>query len=568
MKRPREMPAELRLVGEYISSILASGRGLRLGEAAVVSRRVHVIEPASAHHVKVLGSADAGQVFYGRRLPNEIIHVDVFHEVGHIDHRMVAASIINTFKTLDEPKSLCLLDYMDVQTATGGGRVTGSLEFGKKPSLRRAHMSHVHVALKLEDELAWSLVLLVAAIEEAICSQGFGLRMVERITNVGGTQGTARLDLSDYASDSDSLLRESSSGQWSSAADEWADMQLALELADDMGGIDEASCVLEALEHRARGHLTDWLSSRRDCPCEVGDELVKKGLVEKGKWGYCLTEKGKRVAQIFRYRRKELEALFKRMLRKLPAVKCAPARSQRPWKNLRPGECLRRSTAMVPERGEWVGEIAVPETVIRAVVCSGSGCPVQIRGNHVMVHRRIYGAEASVLLLVDASASMAGKRIRAAKHLARHLLLSTKGKVAIAAFQENSVKLVAPFTRNYRRLEDGIRSIQPSGLTPMAEGICHAVFQLKKVRASSPLLLMITDGIPTVPKWTLNPVEDALNAATMIRSSRLRFACIGLEPNRPFLEEVAARAKGNLYVVAELEKQVLFSIAKAETANH
>ncbi|MGB9867258.1 MAG: vWA domain-containing protein [Bacillota bacterium] len=561
MNQLEQVPCQLKLVGEYIWAVVSRGQGVRLGEAAVVSMRVHTIEPPTASHVKVLTGSDAGQVFYGRRLKDQVVHVDVFHEIGQVDHRKVAASIATTFNRFKDPQLSQLLDYTDLQTGTGGGRVTGSLTFGTRPSLRRAHSNHVHVAVKMDPARVWSLVLLVAAVEDAICGQGLQLRMVERITNVLGSQGEGALDLSDYASDSDSLLREANASQF-------ADMQLAVELADELGGVEEARSALEQLERSERGCLPQWLPGKGSDLQEVCEELVRKGVAARDKWGWQLTEKGKRVMEVFKYRRREIEALFRRMLRRLPEIRCVPTKGRKRWRNVKPGELWRRSLAVAPEKGEWIGEIAVPETMIRALASSATRGSLQIGGQSIMVHRRVQGSDSSVLLLVDASASMAGKRIRAAKHLARHLLLSTKGKIGIAVFQENGVKLMVRFTRNYRRLDDGIRAIQPSGLTPMAEGICHAVAQLKRIRCGQPLLLMITDGIPTVPKWTLNPVEDALNAASAIQSNRIRFACVGLEPNKGFLEEMTSRANGNLYVVGEIEKHVLVGIAQSEVTNH
>jgi len=75
---------------------------------------------------------------------------------------------------------------------------------------------------------------------------------------------------------------------------------------------------------------------------------------------------------------------------------------------------------------------------------------------------------------------------------------------------------------------------------------------------------LITDGIPTVPKWTLNPLEDSLTAAKKVAGARMRFGCIGLQPNKSFLQSLSRQAKGTLYVVDELEKETLANIAHRE----
>jgi len=62
----------------------------------------------------------------------------------------------------------------------------------------------------------------------------------------------------------------------------------------------------------------------------------------------------------------------------------------------------------------------------------------------------------------------------------------------------------------------------------------------------------------------MNPVADALAAAARLAKERIRFTCIGLEPNRGFLRELAAAARGTLHIVDELEHTLLSEIAHTE----
>jgi len=159
---------------------------------------------------------------------------------------------------------------------------------------------------------------------------------------------------------------------------------------------------------------------------------------------------------------------------------------------------------------------------------------------------------------------MAGARMRAAKYLAQHLLLSTRDRVAVIVFQEREAGLYVPFTRNFEEVERGLRRIRPLGLTPLAEGLVEAAAYIRREKARDPLLLLITDGIPTVPRWTMNPVADAHTAAVRLGKEGVRFSCIGLEPNRGFLRDLAAGARGTLHVVDELEHALLSEIAHTE----
>ena len=99
---------------------------------------------------------------------------------------------------------------------------------------------------------------------------------------------------------------------------------------------------------------------------------------------------------------------------------------------------------------------------------------------------------------------MAGDKRQAACFLAEHLLLTGKEKVAVVTFQERSSKVVVPFTRNESLLRKGLSTINPAGLTPLADGIMTALNLINNTRVRNPLLVLITDGIPNTPLWTMD----------------------------------------------------------------
>ena len=226
---------------------------------------------------------------------------------------------------------------------------------------------------------------------------------------------------------------------------------------------------------------------------------------------------------------------------------------------------------------ERLPELAIPETAI-SWRCAGkhARCCSQGRNRKCRRIRKPYGLRpqvllcsrtrgAPIILLLDASASMAGRRIRAAKELARHLVLAGKEKVSIVAFQDSDVKVVSDFTRNRRKVEQGLREVQALGLTPLASGLEKAL-ELSLRSAKKPLVLVITDGIPTVPSKSMSPVDDALEAAKKLAKRGVRLGCVGLEPNRGFLRQMVTNARGALYIVDELEASTLAAIAKRESA--
>ena len=112
-------------------------------------------------------------------------------------------------------------------------------------------------------------------------------------------------------------------------------------------------------------------------------------------------------------------------------------------------------------------------------------------------------------------------------------------------------------------LEAGLSRIQAEGLTPLAKGL-ETVGELCRGKMIKPLVLCVTDGIPTVPYRTLSPIEDAISAARNLAKQGIRIGCIGLQPNRSFLREMMGAARGSLYIVDELEASTMAAIARKE----
>ena len=171
--------------------------------------------------------------------------------------------------------------------------------------------------------------------------------------------------------------------------------------------------------------------------------------------------------------------------------------------------------------------------------------------------------EISDTVNIDASASMVGRRIRAAKYLIHHLTIACRVKISVLTFQERDVKIHIASTRSKKVIEEGIRRIQPAGLTPLAAGISDALDFIKAKKLKDVLLILITDGIPTMNRWTADPARDALTAAKRIADSKTAFMCVGLQPNRDFLSRLVDVAHGKLYIVDEFERDILVNLVRA-----
>lgn len=626
-----------------LARALAGGQGVRLGEAAVVSRRVHTVDPARPGIISVLSHLDAGVAFYGRSRENEIIHVDLFHQVGEVDHRRCAAGVAQVLAAAGRPE---LADYFDLQTGTGGGRVTGDLVYGRKPGLLASHRNHVHCAGLVPDGGLDLLGHLVAALEDIVVSAGLEIRRVDGLRHPAPAAG-GPLDLSDYADQTDSLLRGAGAGgrgalrggPAGSASGEgtmrshgaaggsgggqgtaggpgaygrlgadgasgargasgetdgagtsggtgapassgvpaagWqvdeARLQSALNLSRRLGSPDEVKRVLDAVRSGTMtGGLTGGLLGGSSQAPFVLRELEDEGLIRRDGRGVRLTDAGRALSQYLDQHLREVKLRFRKLIRCIPrrALADRPRVGDRPSAEVRYGPV--RGAAPSPAGG-WLGDLAVPETVVagirRAHLERTAGRPfpgLRVERQDIHVHLRSGDQPLYICLLIDASASMAGRRILAAKHLARHLLVSTRDRVAVVGFQERDVRVHVPFSRDYTLVEEGLSRIQPMGLTPLAHGLVASLDLIRASRVRRPLLLLITDGIPTVPRWTIDPLADALEAARRIAASRVPFGCIGLMPSRRYLEELARAAGGTLHVVDELHEDALVSIAHRE----
>lgn len=593
-------------------------RGARLGEASVVSRQMHEVVVQEPERVIVLSDTDAGQQFYHRAHPGEVIHVDICHEVGDVDHRALAAAlcrVMDGIRLADHAPGAGgkpLADYFDIQTGTGGGRLTGSLSYGQTNSLKQGHKNHVHLAGLLPDEQLHLLSVIVGAVENEVIRQGLEIRRVESLFHPPAGRKRTKADMKPYSEHFDTYLRgergvesqqsaPDSAGKRSLRSAGWQEgavaggapggeaggegesfeavgaptprwspleiehrLEAALQLSQRLGSPDEVKRVLDELLQAPSGWsgLAHYGSSQT--PFLIR-QLEDEGLVRRDFRGLRLTEEGRELAAFLERHLRDVKLRFRKLVRRLPGA--APrTKTEPPSADVRYGRIAGTAPA---EPGAWLSEIAVPQTVVSAIrrsrLAGAEGAPgLTIRREDIHINLRAGEQPLHICLLIDASASMAGRRILAAKHLARHLLISTRDRIAVVAFQEKDVKVHVPFTRDWAQVEAGLSRIQPMGLTPLAEGLTRSLELMRESRVRRSLLLLITDGIPTVPKWTIDPLADALQSAQQIGQAKVPFGCIGLQPSRRYLEELSKAAGGTLHVVEELSEESLVLIAHRE----
>ncbi len=100
-----------RQVLSNLQILLSKHMAVRIGETAVVSTKVHMQDVKRPHRVTAIVDADAGEVFYHRQNPNEVVHIDIFHSEGRVSPKEVSLSIRGPFQDSvlkPRPKHLAL----------------------------------------------------------------------------------------------------------------------------------------------------------------------------------------------------------------------------------------------------------------------------------------------------------------------------------------------------------------------------------------------------------------------------------------------------------------------------
>lgn len=557
-----------------LAQIIGQNMGARIGDSTVVSQKLHTYHPNKPQEIQIVCNADAGQVFYHRQIPGQVYHLDIFHECGLVDQTKVAKALrqaINAYNfnyamanmlVFNSERHSVNPDAIDIQTGAGGGRITGSLNYGQKLSLRKAHENHVHISAMISEQHLVSLFYMVRAVEDVIQASQLELRRNERIVHTSG--GTGKADMSAYSDHSDSFLQQKNINQMGSAVRKHQFIQDAVDLTDDFDTLEDAKDFLQEIDGKTTSSRLVRRLEQKGCSEKVMSRLSGMGIIETHDGKPQLTQYGAEFASFLTRNMPEVEAHLRQVLRLLKPVDKQAGHCPQPIPSLAGYSWHVLHTMQNDDHQS--GELAISETVTaaaRRMVEEKSNClAISAKDLQYQSHRR--NKKADICLLIDASASMSGQRIMAAKFLARHLLLSTPDRIGVITFQENTAQVQVQLTRDYRVVEKSLHEIRAFGSTPLSLGLKASLKYLKEVKAHNPLVILITDGIPTLADTTKDPLADALLAAGDIKREGIGFTCIGLQPHKNYLTQLAENAGGTMYVVEELEKQILVKAAWQE----
>ncbi len=544
---------QLGTLEAQIASSLNQKQGFRLGESTVISQYVHNPNPRSPGEVQIVVNRDAGQVLAQLAEPGQAIHVDVFHEPACVQIQPLSRALARTlqgylsFRTNQEPpsKDLKTQSYTEkiyLKTGTGAGNLAELLALPEQHSdSREKPQNHVHLLLKNLPQADIILIpCLVDTVETELARQEVEIRKVASIfhTEKKDNRSSPQYFLG---------LEPGQHKLW----------HLATTLATFLSSPEDAIEFLQAFQpglfHRKQSFAI--LRNKHGNLREIIINLAEAGLIKKGWFADTLTREGKELLEFIVQHQRELESQIRKILRSVPVPRSHYQTVRNFHFKSRQKQYTYISKTTTHMKDTWLGSIAVPETLIQAAKNKllQNRRTFRVERADIKVHEQEISKPVDICLIIDGSTSMAGPKMKAVWHLAEHLLLTTRDKVAVVVFQQRRARVVVPFTRNYTRLKLGLRSIRPQGMTPLADGLVEALQLVKSRHVRNPLLVLITDGVPTFGKWTLNPQQDALKAVKMFLEARLKLICIGVAPNREFLEELARQAQGNVYIVDNLE---------------
>ncbi len=537
-----------------IGQTLTAGQGVRLGHSAVLSTKVHAFQSHNPEHVQILLNTDAGQVFYHRQDSGAVYHLDIFHQCGEVDHQIAARYICLAVDCYNQraAKHTELVckggvnpGLIDIQTATGGGRITGNLQGGQKLSVRRVHENHVHVALSIPADELICLFYIVAAAETAIANSGLELRCNERISHVNSADCQA--DLSPYTDQTDSLL----TGQQPAGQSGQTVRQTSNETQSPVFSPPPETVGSPALP--ARGQP---ISEGGRGQTLVGIKPLRQGCDSRQNEMQQQTTPAPARIPVTAFYASGLQESLRQAVRK---AQNRPGVITEKTKRQNDRAAGRRTTTNMDI--PFTAEFDVAATVSAAAArLLGDGIPGRL---HISpADLRFVGRRprrgSDICLLTDCSGSMAGPRLQAAQYLAGELSRYGCSRLGLITFQDDQADLIRSLTPSRHAVLRAFETITPSGATPLALGIRRSLTYINEQQATKPLLVLITDGIPS-RKYveTVNPLTDALAAAAEIKQTKCAFLCIGLDADDGFLRKLADTAGGVAYIFSEFEKQIL-----------
>src|SRR5207253_7431083 len=221
--------------------------------------------------------------------------------------------------------------------------------------------------------------------------------------------------------------------------------------------------------------------------------------------------------------------VFARRLQRDRTERSRPGRRARSLASHRKGKYSRHRLA--PEHAT---DVALDATV-RAAAVRGGRTPIRIEPGDLRRKVREHHSPFAVCFVVDNSWSVHAERmVEKAKGVVFRLLEDATGrgdKVALVAFRGGlpEATVALPFTSSLAAAARRLRRVPLAGQTPLADALRRARILVRQELSTHPnavpLVVVVTDGLPTVPlRRGGDAVRDALAEARALR--RAHVGCV------------------------------------------
>jgi len=198
-----------------------------------------------------------------------------------------------------------------------------------------------------------------------------------------------------------------------------------------------------------------------------------------------------------------------------------------------------------------------------------SDAPIAIRQDHIRVKRRTRPAGTAVLIVVDASGSMAAlRRMEAAKGAALALLTDAyikRNRVALLAFRDDRCEVLLQPTDNVDLAHERLKDLPTGGRTPLAHGLAEALELARQIRqrddGMAVMTVLISDGKANVPYGKtrdngITPFDEAAGFARQLTSEGIRLVVLDTEDEFLSLglaKKLAGAARGDYVKLPQTE---------------
>lgn len=169
----------------------------------------------------------------------------------------------------------------------------------------------------------------------------------------------------------------------------------------------------------------------------------------------------------------------------------------------------------------------------------------------------------SLMLVIDASGSMAGDRQRATNKAVSQFLTDAPvgARIGVVAFSKSARLLTAP-TTDHDAVGQLVRQLKPSGDTALYDGVSLAIRALGEAKPCT--LLVLTDGEDTASRRSIAEVQQAL------ANSSCTASFVGLRTNKvafSSLQQLAAAGRGRAFTAVDAEGIASVFVQSFTTAN-